>query len=143
KNKIPPEAQDFLEDSLQDAIIQIQEKDSYYNHEIFSNIINTNDNDIKTIFSIEDIDFLNASQKISSFTFTSSQVNYIRLLIDNDIKQPIERINFNTILEALTKTTTKTINTNADNTITNANTTNIGNSNITMSNTSADDICDK
>ncbi|CAG8566583.1 17686_t:CDS:10 [Gigaspora margarita] len=124
KNKILPEAQDFLddvlkqkstnweslenqkqksnnklpsgrtiEDSLQDAIIQIQEKDSYYNYEIFSNIINTNDNDIKTIFSIEDIDFLNASQKIPSFTFTSSQVNYIRLLIDNDIKQPIERAN--------------------------------------------------
>ncbi|CAG8655544.1 20188_t:CDS:2 [Racocetra persica] len=49
-----------IEDSLQEAIIQIQEKDSYYNHEIFSNIINTNDNDIKMIFSIENINFLNA-----------------------------------------------------------------------------------
>ncbi|CAG8593558.1 21851_t:CDS:2, partial [Racocetra persica] len=155
KNKIPPEAQDFLdmhndvleqksanweslenqkqlpsgrtiEDSLQEAIIQIQEKDSYYNHEIFSNIINTNDNDIKTIFSIENINFLNASQKISLFTLTSLQVNYIHLLVDNEIIQPIECINF----EALTKTAMETINTNS-------------NSNITISNTKTDDICDE
>ncbi|CAG8539843.1 36168_t:CDS:2, partial [Racocetra persica] len=128
KNKISPKTQDFLgmHDSLQEAIIQIQEKDSYYNHEIFLNIINTNDNDIKTILSIEDINFLNASQKISSFTLTSSQVNYIHLLVDIKIIQPIERINF----EALTKTATKTINTDS-------------NSNITISNTRTDDICNE
>ncbi|CAG8808897.1 6372_t:CDS:2, partial [Racocetra persica] len=126
-NKLP--SRRTIEDSLQEAIIQIQEKDSYYNHEIFSNIINTNDNDIK---------------KIPSFILTLLQVNYIHLLIDNEIRQLIERINFNTILEALTMTTMENINTNADNTITNANTiTNISNSNITMSNASTNDIGDK
>ncbi|CAG8677914.1 12524_t:CDS:2 [Gigaspora margarita] len=141
-NKLPSDR--TIEDSMQEAIIQIQEKDSYYNYEIFSNIINTNDNDIKTIFFIEDINFLNLSQKIPSFTLTPSQINYIHFLIDNEIIQLIERINFNSMLESLKVTTTETINTNADNTITNANTTiNVSNSNTTIINSSINDISNK
>jgi hypothetical protein len=94
-----------IEDLLKQFIDHMQKKNVYYNHEIFSHIINISSYDIKLIFdNEEDIDFLSSKFIISNI---SLNIDCISELFENEFnKQPTQHIDlYNNTITTISSTT--------------------------------------